>query len=152
MRRKLCKFCLGFAVGLVLFAASAPAANHHKLNGTRSLEPTRSDFAGEPAIQTGAVTINDREHNIAVSRNFSYDGENHSYEYSFTTDGRENSSIKQGTTFKSKAKWEGDTLKVTTTDNGLTVVERYSLASDGSLMLAVERPNHRPVTLFFQRR
>jgi hypothetical protein len=151
MRRNLRKIFLGSTLGLVLFAASALAANHHSLNGTWTLEPTRSNFDGEPAIQTGSVTINDREHNITVTRSFSYDGENRSFEYSFTTDGRENSSIHQGKTFKSKAKWEGDVLRVTTTENGATTAERYSLAPDGSLMLVVERPEHRPVTLFFQR-
>jgi len=151
MRRKAGKIFLGSILAWVLFAAYAMAANHHKLNGTWILEPTRSDFAGQSAIQTGAVTINDREHNITVTRNFSYDGANESVEYTFTTDGRENSSIHQGTTFKSKAKWEGDVLKVATTENGATTVERYSLSPDGSLMLVVERPEHRQVTLYFQR-
>jgi hypothetical protein len=152
MRRETCKICLGFGVGLVLFAALAMAGNRHDLNGTWALEPTRSSFEGQPAIQTGTVTINDRQHNIFVSRNFNYDGADESFEYAFTTDGRENSSIRQGKTFKSKAKWEGDALRVTTIDNGATTVERFSLAPDGSLMLVVERPEHRPITLYFQRR
>lgn len=151
MRRNMSKIFLESAAGMVLFAVSAIAANHHSLNGTWTLEPTRSNFNGEPAIQTGSVSINDREHNITVTRSFSYDGANESFEYSFSTDGRENSSIHQGKAFKSKAKWDGDVLRVTTTDNGTTTVERFSLSPDGSLMLVVERPEHRPVTLFFQR-
>jgi uncharacterized protein (DUF1501 family) len=151
MRQNLRKFFLGSVLGPVLFAASAMAANHHILNGTWTLEPTRSHFDGEPVIQTGSVSINDREHNITVTRSFSYDGANESFAYSFSTDGRENSSIREGKTFKTKAKWEGDVLKVATLDNGASTVERYSLAPDGSLMLVVERPEHRPVTLFFER-
>jgi hypothetical protein len=151
MRQIMSKIFLGSLLALVLFAGLAVAANHHSLNGTWSLVPTRSTFDGEPAIQTGSVTINDREHNITVTRSFSYDGANESFEYSFSTDGRENSSIHEGKAFKSKAKWEGDVLRVTTTDNGATTVERYSLAPDGALMLVVERPEHRPVTLFFER-
>jgi hypothetical protein len=151
MRQNMSKIFLGSSLALVLFAASAIAANHHSLNGTWSLVPTRSTFDGEPAIQTGSVTINDREHNITVTRSFSYDGANESFAYSFSTDGRENSSIHQGKAFKSKAKWEGDVLRVTTTDNGTTTVERFSLAPDGALMLVVERQEHRPVTLFFER-
>jgi hypothetical protein len=138
-------------LAVVLFAALATAANHHSLNGTWALEPTRSDFAGQPAIQTGTLTINDRQHNITVARNFNYDGANETFEYNFTTDSRENASIHQGKSFKSKAKWDGDVLKVTTTENGVTTVERYSLAPDGTLLLVVERPDHRQVTLFFQR-
>jgi hypothetical protein len=151
MRQNLRKIFLRYTPALVLFTVSVIAANHHSLNGTWTLEPTRSNFDGEPAIQTGSVTINDRQHNITVTRSFSYDGANESFEYSFSTDGRENSSIHQGKAFKSKAKWDGDVLRVTTTENGSTTAERYSLSPDGSLMLVVERPEHRPVTLFFQR-
>jgi hypothetical protein len=136
---------------LVLFGAMAFAGGHHDLNGTWVLEPTRSDFAGQSVIQTGAVTINDRQHNIYISRNFTYDGENRSFEYSFSTDGRENSTIHQGKTFKSKAKWDGDVLKVKTTQNDVTTVEAYSLAPDGALILVVDRPGHRALTLFFHR-
>ncbi len=151
MRRNLSKFFLGSVLVPVSFAVSAMAANHHSLNGTWTLEPTRSTFAGEPAIQTGSVTMNDREHNITVTRSFSYDGANESFEYSFSTDGRENSSIHPGKAFKSKAKWDGDVLPVTTTENGSTTLERFSLSPDGALMLVVERPERRPVTLFFER-
>jgi len=151
MRRNVRKIFLGYTLALIVFAVSVIAANHHSLNGTWTLEPTRSNFDGEPAIQTGSVTINDRQHNITVARSFSYDGANESFEYSFSTDGRENSSIHQGKAFKSKAKWDGDVLRVTTMENGSTTVERFSQSPDGSLMLVVERPEHRPVTLFFQR-
>jgi len=151
MSRQMCKFFLGLGVALALLAGSAMAGDHHRLNGTWVLEPTRSNFAGEPVIQTGTVTINDREHNIYISRSFTYDGAADSFEYNFSTDGRENSSIHQGVNFKSKAKWEGDTLKVTTTQNGLATLERFTLQPDGSLMLMVERPEHRVITLFFQR-
>jgi hypothetical protein len=133
-----------------LTASAAIAADHKSLNGTWVLEPTRSEFAGEPALQTGTVTINDREHNITVTRNFTYDGANDTFSYSFSTDGRENSTIHQGKSFKSKAKWDGDILKVTTTQNDVTIVERYSMAPDGSMKLLVERPGHKMISLYFQ--
>ena len=50
------KIFRGAGLSLVLFAALAIAGNHQRLNGTWVLEPTRSDFAGQPAIQTGTVT------------------------------------------------------------------------------------------------
>ena len=137
---------------LAFFAVSAAVAGgHHSLNGTWVLEPTKSDFGGQPTLQTGTVTINDREHNITVSRNFTYDGANETFSYSFSTDGRENSTIHQGKAFKSKAKWDDNVLKVTTTQNDVTVVERYSLEPDGSMKLMIERPSHRMISLFFQR-
>jgi hypothetical protein len=132
----------------ILFAVSTFGADrHHALNGTWTLVPARSDFAGQDVFQTGTVTINDRQGNITVARNFTYAGAAETFFYSFSTDGRENSTIRNGKDFKSKAQWEGDLLKVTTTQAGGTTLERFSLAADGTLMLKVELPDHRPITL-----
>ena len=151
MRPQSCKiFLISFAI-LALFAASAVAGNHRQLNGTWNLVPTESEFGGEPAIQTGTVTINDREHNITVSRSFSYDAADQSRSYSFSTDGRENATIREGKTFKSKAKWDDDVLKVTTTENNVTTVERFTLAGDNTMRVVVERGDHHPRTLVFHR-
>jgi hypothetical protein len=144
-------FLIGVAT-LAVVAGSAFAANHHELNGTWQLVPARSEFNGESAIQTGTVTINDRERNIWVQRNFNFDAANQSTSTSFSTDAREKTSIKdkeQG--FKSKAKWDGDVLKVMTTQDGNTITERYSLRPDGMMELQIDRTGHQPETLFFQR-
>jgi hypothetical protein len=151
MRPQSCKIFPVILAILVLFAASAVAGNHHQLNGTWTLEATQSDVGGEPAIQTGTVTINDREHNITITRSFNYDGANQSVSYSFSTDGRENATIREGKTFKSKAKWDDDVLKVTTTENNLITVERFTLGPDNTMRLVVERGDHRPRTLVFHR-
>jgi hypothetical protein len=143
---RACKSFLTVAI----FASCAFASNHHELNGTWQLVPTRSEFHGEPAIQSGMVTINDREGNVYVSRDFNFDGANQSGSTSFSTDAREKTSIKEPG-FKSKAKWEGDMLKVTTTREGVTTVERYSLRAEGGMMLQIDRPGHSAETLFFQR-
>ena len=50
----------------LLFAFSAFARDRTALNGTWTLVPTRSDFAGQPVVQTGTVTINEREGIITV--------------------------------------------------------------------------------------
>jgi hypothetical protein len=39
---------------------------------------------------------------------------------------------------------------VTTTQGGVTTLERYSLAADGTLLLNVELPDHKAITLVFQ--
>ena len=139
---------LAFFAGLV--AGEAWAANHHELNGTWQLMPARSELNGEPAIKSGAVTIRDREGNIYVSRNFDFDAENQTVTTNFTTDARANTSIKEPG-LRSKMKWEGDVLRVTTLQNGITTVERYSLLSDGTLMEHVERTGHQPETFYFNR-
>jgi hypothetical protein len=144
----------GFSTGVVmtiLCAVTALASNHHSLNGTWTLVPAKSDFAGQASVQTGTVTINDREGNISISRDFTYGGAVETFFYSFSTDGRENSTIHNGKDFKSKAKWEHDTLKVTTTQEGVVTSERYSLAPDGTLTVNVAVPGLKPITLAFQR-
>ena len=146
-----CTIFLGSFAILVLFAVSAFAANHHQLNGTWNLVPAESEFGGEPAIQTGSVTINDREHNITVTRSFSYDSADQSLSYSFSTDGRENATIREGKSFKSKAKWDGDVLKVTTTADNVTTVEHFTLGADGAMRLMVQRGDHHARTLVFHR-
>ncbi len=136
--RKLFKGILAF---LLVFVVKAGAGDHHLLNGIWVLVPTRSDFAGEPAIQTGNLTIGDRQHHIYVSRTFSYDGALGPISFNFSMDGSENG----------KAKWDGDVLQVTTTEDKIPTVERYSLAPDGALTLAVTRPSHPAITLIFLR-
>jgi hypothetical protein len=102
-------------------------------------------------LQSARITINDREHNISISRNFTSEGENTTSSYTFDTDARENATIRQGAGFKSKAKWDGDVLKVTTTRPNGVEMERYSMQPGGTLMLLIDRPDHRTLTLYFQR-
>ena len=151
MQLQLSKTFLWSVAVLAFFAASAFGANHHSLNGTWKLIPERSDFGGGNMIQSASITINDRQHNIYISRNFTSEGENTTSSYTLMTDGRVNSTIYQGANFKSKAKWDGDLLKVTTTrDNGVET-ERYSLQPDGTLLLVINRPDHTTLNLYFQR-
>jgi hypothetical protein len=56
------------AVVTTLLACSAFARDHSSLNGVWTLVPAKSDFAGQPVVQTGTVTINDREGVITVSQ------------------------------------------------------------------------------------
>jgi hypothetical protein len=136
---------------LTLLLVSIPALAHPSPNGTWVLVPTRSNFAGEPVLQTGTVQINERQHHMYISRSFNYDGESGGFASNFTTDGQENSTIRKGQTFKSKAGWDGNVLKVKTTRDGLTTIERYTLAPDGTMVLTIERPDHQLQTLVFQR-
>ena len=148
MWSKTCKSLL--VAASIFLSAGVALAHHHELNGTWQLVPTRSQLNGEPAIQSGTVTINDREGNIYVDRSFSLEDGNRSVTTSFSTDARAKTSIKQ-TGFKSKAKWEGNMLKVVTTNDGMTTIERYSLAGDGTLVLQVERSGRPSETLYFER-
>jgi hypothetical protein len=149
MRLQSRKVFLVSTVAAVLFTAMAFADSHESLNGTWILVPTTGD-GGAPEVKTAAITITDREHNIYISRNFTFDDSSQTVSYSFTTDRREDASIRQGKTFKSKAKWDGNVLKVTTIRDNVTEREEYSLRPDSLLMLVIERPGHPPLTLYFQ--
>ncbi len=54
----------------LLFAFSAFARDHGAMNGTWTLAPAESEFAGQPVVQTGTVTVADRQCIIIVSRSF----------------------------------------------------------------------------------
>jgi flagellar capping protein FliD len=127
----------------LLFAFSAGARNHSALNGTWTLVPAKSDFAGQAVVQTGTVTIDDKEGVIIVSRNFFYRD---------VTDAENNATIHTGKDIKSKTRWDHGVLKVTTTQSGAITLESYALAADGTMMVSVVRPESKPITLVFQRK
>ncbi|MGD0048787.1 MAG: hypothetical protein ABSE42_17430 [Bryobacteraceae bacterium] len=139
------------AVLTTLFLAFAALAHDHTaLNGTWTLVPAKSDFAGQPVVQTGTVTINERQGIITVSRNFVYEGATETFFYRDITDADNNATIHTGKDLKSKTSWDHDVLKVTTTQYGAITLERYTLAADGMMTVSVVRPDHKPITLVFQ--
>lgn len=135
----------------LLFAFSAFARDHTFLNGAWTLLPTKSDFAGQPVVQTGTVTINEREGIITISRSFVYAGAAETYFYRDMTDAENNATIHTSKDLKSKTRWDHDVLKAITTQSGAVTVESYSLAPDGRMLVSVVRPEHKPITLVFQR-
>jgi hypothetical protein len=140
----------GAVLTTLLLALTAFAHEHNALNGTWVLVPTKSDFAGQPVVQTGTVTISDREGIIIVSRSFVYEGATETFFYKDLTDAENNATIHTGKYLKSKSKWDHDVLKVTTTQSGATTLESYSLAAGGTMMVSVVRPDRKPITLVFQ--
>src|ERR1700730_4080277 len=135
-----------------LFAVSALARDHSVLNGTWTLAPAKSDFAGQPVVETGTVTISDQQGVIVVSRSFKYEGATETFFYSDSTGSENNSTIHSGKDLKSKTRWDHDVLKVTTTESGAVTLESYTLAADGAMLVSVERPERKPITLVFQRK
>jgi len=140
----------GAALTTLLFAFSAFAHDHTALNGTWTLVPAKSDFAGQPVVQTDTVTINERQGIITVSRNFVYEGATETFFYRDITDANNNATIHTGKDLKSKTSWDHDVLKVTTTQDGAITIESYTLAADGTMLVSVVRPEHKPITLVFQ--
>lgn len=135
----------------LLLASAAFAREHTALNGTWTLIPTRSDFAGERVIQTGTVNIHERQGDISVERNFAYEGATGTTFYRDMIDSENSATIHSGKEFKTKARWDHAVLKVTTTEAGAVTQETYTLTADGTLMVNVQRPDHKSITLYFQR-
>jgi hypothetical protein len=142
----------GAVLATLLFAFSAFARDHTALNGTWTLVPAKSDFAGQPVVQTGTVTINERQGNITVSRSFAYEGATEAFFYSDVADSQNNATIRTGKDLKSKTRLDHDVLKVTTTQSGAVTLESYTLAADGAMTVSVVRPERQPITLVFQRK
>jgi hypothetical protein len=140
----------GAILATLLCGVSALARDHSSLNGTWTLVPAKSDFAGQPVVQTGTVTINDHQGIITVSRNFVYKGSTETFYYSDMTDADRGATIRTGKDLKSKTRWDHDVLKVTTTQSGAVTLESYTLAADGGMTVNVVRPEHAPITLVFQ--
>lgn len=140
----------GAVLTTLLFAFSAFARDHNALNGTWTLVPAKSDFAGQPVVQTGTVTIADREGIIIVSRSFVYEGATETFFYNDVTDSEHNATFHTGKDLKSKTRWDHDVLKVTTTQSRAITVESYTLAADGTMLVSVTSPEHKPFTLVFQ--
>lgn len=140
----------GAALATILFAFSALARDHNELNGTWTLVPAKSDFAGQPVVQTGTVTIADHDGIIIVSRSFAYEGAAETFFYRDVTDSEHGNTFHSGKDLKSKTNWDHDVLKVTTTRSGAVTVESYSLAADDTMLVSVVRPEHKPITLVFR--
>lgn len=149
--RKYSTTAIAGAVFASLFALSAFGRGHTTLNGTWTLVPAKSDFAGQPMVQTGTVTIDYQQGVTVVSRRFMYEGANETFFYNDSTGSEFGSTIHSGKDLKSKTQWDHDVLKVTTTLAGAVTVESYTLAADGSMLVNVVRPDQKPVTLVFQR-
>ena len=135
----------------LLFTFSAFAGEHQVLNGTWKLVPAKSDFAGQPVVQTGTVRINDDRGVIVVTRNFVYEGATETTFYSDSTANSKNSPTIKAGNLKTKTKWDHDVLKVTTTLSGAVTLESYSLSKDGTMMVSVVTPAGKPINLIFQR-
>jgi hypothetical protein len=142
----------GVVLTILLCAFSAFARDHSALNGTWTLVPAKSDFAGQSVVRTGTVTIADRDGIIIVTRSFVYAGATETFYYKDVTDSEHNATIHSGKDLKSKSSWDRDVLKVVTTLDGAVTIERYNLAPDGAIVVNVVRPEQKPISLVFRRK
>jgi|SRR5579864_2936272 len=139
------------ALSAMLCAFIALARDHKDYNGTWTLLPERSDFAGQPPIQSGTVTIKDGEDSVVVERRFTYGDAGITYFYRDTIASTHGGTVHAAKDVKSKTKWDHDILRITTTQpNGVTE-ESYSLTNEGLLQIDIEKPGGAPTRLVFAR-
>jgi hypothetical protein len=150
MRTRSSVIVTAAALFTLLLAIPGFARDHTAMNGTWTMVPAKSDFAGQPVVQTGTVTINDREGIVTVSRSFVYEGASETFFYRDMTDAENGATIHTGKDLKSKAKWDHNVLRVTTTRSGAITLESYTLGADGTMLVSVVRPEQKPITLVFQ--
>jgi len=99
-----------------LSVATAFAHQQAALNGRWTLVPAQSDFAGQPVVQTGSVTIDERNGDITVSRSFKCEAASDTFFYRDITDSENNATIQTGRELKTETRWDHDVLKVTNTN------------------------------------
>jgi hypothetical protein len=95
-----------------------------------------------------------RDGDITVSRSFKHEGASDTFFYRDITDSENNATIHTGKELKTKTRWDHDVLKVTNTNtqSGVVTLETYTLAADGTMLVSVLRPEHKPISLLFQRK
>ena len=151
MKNRLTATIGGVVLMTLLITYSASARDHSSLNGTWTLVPATSDFAGQSVVQTGTVTISDEQGVIVISRKFTYEGAGETLFYRDSQGSEYGGTVHTGKDLKSKTKWDHDVLKVTTTLSGAVTVERYALAVDGTMHVSVVGPHQTATTLIFTR-
>lgn len=141
----------GVLLVALLCSLPAVAADHESLNGSWALATDQSNFAGQTPMQAGTITISQENGTVRVARSFRYGDAGEEVFYRDITESPNNTPVREGE-LKSETSWNNDVLKVDTVRDGRNVVETYSLAPNGNLIVTVTRGNEKPSTLVFTRK
>ena len=115
-------------------------------SGVWKLDRDKSDLSGSPGggprMATPSMTIEHKDPQLIIKRQFEFQGEERTQESKYTTDGKPNTNEGfRGRTFKSKTYWDGDRLVTEATretpQGTVETKEIYSLSEDGK-MLTIE--------------
>jgi hypothetical protein len=129
-----------FGILAVLALAALPALAKPNFTGDWKLNASKSTFSGQmpaPDSMTYKVTHDDPKLTTATKQSGQFgEFEQHA---NYTTDGKESTNEGfQGSTMKSVAKWDGDTLVIETKaqfgDNEVTITQKWTLSADGKTL------------------
>ena len=131
------------AILAVLALAALPALAKPNFSGDWKLNTSKSTFGQMPApdSMTHKITHDDPKLSTVTKQS----GQMGEFEMhaSYTTDGKESTNEGfQGSTTKSVAKWDGDTLVIDSKgqfgDNEFTMTQKWTLSADGKTLTVVQ--------------
>jgi len=141
MHRPAHKLVVLAALDLVCSLALAQAQSKPNFSGPWKVNNSKSDFGPMPAPQSSTSKIDHKEPNLKIATTWVGDQGERTFEFSYTTDGKENTNSFGNVEFKSKATWEGSTLLIASkggTDSGeFTMKDKWSLSEDGKTLTVV---------------
>jgi hypothetical protein len=116
----------------------ASAQAHPNLTGTWVLQLERSDFGGQPSIQSRTDVIEHNEPKLTIKRTIEYSGEVTTTTGVYAVDGTLYKNRNGQTTWSSTLRWDGPTLVIVsdfvTPQMEYTVTDRYTLSADGNTL------------------
>lgn len=127
------------ALALAALVSAAPLAAKSNFSGTWTMVAAKSDFGAMPAPTKYEQKIEHSDPNLKITISQAGQGGDATNDFNYHTGGKQTSNDTRGGVMKSKAKWEGDTLVISSTlniqGNEVPVVERYTLGADGMLTM-----------------
>ena len=141
MHRPAHKLVVWVVLGLVCSLALALAQSKPNFSGNWKLNNSKSDFGPMPAPQSITSRIDHKEPNLKIATTWVGDQGERTFEFGYTTDGKETTNSFGNAEIKSKATWEGSTLLIASkgsTDSGeFTIKDKMSLSEDGKTFTLV---------------
>ena len=123
----------------LLALAALPALATPNFTGDWKLNASKSTFGQMPAPDSMTYKVTQSDPKLTVDTKQSSQMGEFARTNNYTTDGKESTNEGfQGSTMKSTAKWDGDTLAIDTKgtfgDNEVTIAQKWSLSADGKTL------------------
>jgi hypothetical protein len=127
----------------VLAMAALPALAKPNFTGDWKLNASKSTFGQMPPPDSMTWKIKHDDPKLSNATKQSSQMGDFDQQLTYTTDGKESTNEGfQGSTMKSVAKWDGDTLVIDTKgqfgDNEVTISQKWTLAADGKTLTVVQ--------------
>ncbi|MBN1273208.1 MAG: hypothetical protein JXB26_13155 [Candidatus Aminicenantes bacterium] len=139
----MAKFCKTLAiVFVVLFAGGLSGREKPDFSGKWILNKQKSKL-NIKRIESGVISLDHQEPNFHFHRLFIIAGNEYSYLYDLTTDGREKITEEDGETLHSRLYWEEDSLildvHIISKRGEATNKVKYTLTDEGKTLVAEEQ-------------